>query len=361
MPTDEYSRAEFLRSLLNRQKQINTNGGNLLNPAIPNDGSFLGTQAGMDTSFQGGAINSDVLSYKPEKEGKGTFEQAVDKIFGFADEIAAQFGAGYVGGWEGILDLAATGIGAFGDWTGLYSSDPFTRWAKKDLGQEAATYVKTFLTPWNDLRNMINGDYFTADYWRNRGMGAANVLSLGNAFEGQVDFQKDHDRYYGFNDKLETGVGQFLGGAAHSIGFMLPAIQTGGAAGAAGLSQTGVKAVSLGVMGLGAAGKGSEEALNEGASTGKALAYGAASGAVEVASEIVVGKALGLVGLGTGKIMGVVGKGAASKTASVGSKTFVKELIKLFPCAIFGEVKITGPNGKCNQETFPLLLLCHFQ
>lgn len=330
MPTDEHSRTEYLRSLLNQQRNINANGGNLLNPAIPNTGGSLGASAMMDTSFQGGGINSDVLSYDPEKDvkEKNWFESAVDKIFGFADEIAAQFGAGFVGAFEGILDLAATGLGALGEGTGWYSADPFKNWAKKDLGREAATYIKTYLTPWNDVRNMINGNYWTEDYWRGRGMGALNVLSLGNAFDDQVDFDKDHDKYYGFNDNLETGVGQFLGGAAHSIGFMLPSIMTGGVAAAAGAGQLGIQAASLASMGLSAAGKGSEEALNEGASAGQALGYGAASGAVEVVSEIVVGKALGLVGLGTGKVMGVVGKGASAKTASVGSKTFVKELIK---------------------------------
>jgi len=330
MPTDEHSRAEYLRSLLNQQRNINANGGNLLNPAVPNTGGSLGAAAMMDTSFQGGGINSDVLSYDPEKDvkEKNWFESAVDKIFGFADEITSQFGAGFIGAFEGILDLAATGLGALGDATGWYSSDPFANWAKKDLGQDAATYIKTFWTPWGDIRNMINGNYWTEDYWRGRWQGAANMLTLGNAYAGEYDPDGEHDRYYGFNDNLDTGLGQFLGGAAHSIGFMLPSILTGGVAAGAGATSAVAQGVSLASMGVSAAGKGGEEALNEGASAGQALAYGAASGAVEVVSEIVVGKALGLVGLGTGKVMGVVGKGAGAKTASVGSKTFVKELIK---------------------------------
>ena len=332
MPTDEHSRTEYLRSLLNQQRQINATGGNLLNPAIPNEGGSLGAQAALDTSMQGGSVNPDVLTYDPSKEEKSGFEQAIDKIFGFADEIAAQFGAGFVGAFEGILDFAATGLGALGDATGWYSSDPFTEWSKKDLGRDAATYIKTYLTPWNDIRNMANGNYWTEDYWNGRLKGAANVLSLGTAYDDEIDMDKEHDKYYGFRDGFDTGFGEFLGGAAYSVGFMLPSIiigvATGGATAGATASSIASKAASLGTMFLSASGKGAEEALNEGASAGQALGYGTATGAVEVASEIVVGKALGLVGLGTGKIMGVIGNGTAKTAAKVGSKVFIKELGK---------------------------------
>ena len=329
MPTDEHSRTEYLRSLLNQQRNINANGGNLLNPAIPNTGGSLGAAAAMDTSLQGGGINSDVLAYDPERDlqQKNWFESAIDKIIGFTDEIQHQARAGFLGAFEGVFDLAATGLGALGDATGWYSSDPFTNWAKKDWATDTSNYLKTYMS-FANLKNVADGSYFTEDYWRKNLQGLANAVTLGNAFGDEYSADETHGRYYKANDNLETGFGQFLGGAARSIGFMLPSIAMGNVAGAVSGSMNVAKAASLASMGLSAAGKGSEEALNEGASAGQALAYGAASGAVEVVSEIVVGKALGLVGLGTGKVMGVVGRGAASKTASVGSKTFIKELIK---------------------------------
>ena len=330
------SRKEYIESL-NRMRNSYQNQGYIsINPS--NDDGAVGNElssfAYMQTPIpQVQTQNTQQAeSTTKEKQSWGGW----DKVIGFLDELAGQFGAGWVNAWEGGLDLVANGLGALGDATGWYDSSPFTDWAKRDLGQEASMWVRTYLTPWNNIKNMVTGDAFTQEYWDKNLKGFANVASLGNAFDNEVDLTATRDRYYGFNDGFDTPVGEFLGGAAHSIGFMLPSIMIGNFAGAgasaAGFGEKGVQlisqAASLGMMGVSATGKGAEEALNEGASAGQALAYGAASGGIEVASEIFVGKALGLVGLGTGKVMGVVGKGAAQKTASVGSKAFIKELGK---------------------------------
>ena len=133
MPTNEYSRADFLRALLNQQRRNTAMGGSLLNPSIQN-GSDLETSATIDTTMQGSTpINGNVANFDVEKAREeearaghtgNWFIDAMDNIFGFVDEIAAKFGAGFVGAWEGLLDLGATVIGAFGDWTGWYDSDP---------------------------------------------------------------------------------------------------------------------------------------------------------------------------------------------------------------------------------------------
>ena len=340
MPTNEYSRADFLRALLNQQRRNTAMGGSLLNPSISN-GSDLETSATIDTTMQGntpinGAVaNFDVEKAREEQKQAGHtgnwFVDAMDNIFGFVDEIAAKFGAGFVGAWEGLLDLGATAIGAFGDWTGWYDSDPFTKWAQQDIGTAAAEWTKTYmnLNPWSWIRKAADGTYSNSEYWNDMFEGGKDILDSAFFMDNNLhDFREDADKYYRYNDEVlqDMGqVGEFLGGAAHSIGFMLPSIMTGGIAGA---GTKAAQVISLGAMGLMAAGKGSEEALNEGANASQALGYGVASGAVEVASEIVVGKALGLVGLGTGKIMGVVGSGSTKTAVKVGSNAFVKELGK---------------------------------
>lgn len=340
MPTNEYSRAEFLRALLNQQKRNTALGGSLVNPSVDN-GSDLSNSALIDTTIAGKTpINGDVASFDVDKATKeqtraghtgNAFMDSIDNIFGFVDEIAAKFGAGFVGAWEGILDLGATAIGALGDATGWYDSDPFTKWAAQDIGTAASEYIKTYvnLNPWSWIRKAADGTYSNSEYWNDMFEGAKDILGSALFFDNNLsDYREDSDKYYRYNDDSLTDMGQFgefLGGAAHSIGFMLPSIMTGGVAGA---SSKAAQAISLGSMGVMAAGKGSEEALNEGANAGRALGYGLASGAVEVAGEIVVGKALGVIGLGTGKIMGVIGKGTSSTAVKVGSHTFVKELGK---------------------------------
>jgi len=343
MPTNEYSRADFLRALLTQQKRNTAMGGSLVNPSVAN-GSDLEEAATIDTTIHGNTpingsvVNFDVEKAREEQERAGHtgnwFLDALDNIFGFVDEIAAKFGAGFVSAWEGILDLGATVIGAFGDWTGWYSSDPFTKWAEQDIGTAAAEWTKTYmnLNPWSWIRKAADGTYSNPEYWNDMFEGGKDILDSAFFASNELkDYREDADKYYRYNDEVleDMGqVGEFLGGAAHSIGFMLPSIMTGGAAAAAGASSAVAQGVSLASMGVMAAGKGSEEALKEGADASHALGYGLASGAVEVASEIVVGKALGVVGLGTGKIMGVVGNGASKQAVKVGSNAFIKELGK---------------------------------
>lgn len=306
---------EYLRTQ-NARKRANLSGGTQV---LGQGGDAIGN---VSTSLWSTPQTQQQTSRNDLENG-----QWYEKAFGFIDEMAAQFGAGFVRGWEGMLDLAATGLGALGDATGWYDSTPFTDWAKQDLGGEAARYFKTYFSPFNNIKNAFTGAYGKGDYWNGFWQGLLDVATLGN-FKRDETYEDDVKRYYGFNDRLENPAEQFLGNAAQSIGFMMPSILTGGAAAGASNSATIAKAASLGQMGLAAAGKSGEEAMNDGASAGKALAYGAVKGGIEVVSEIVVGKALeglasklGLSELakGFGKVNGVsfskelVGKASAKQ------------------------------------------------
>lgn len=320
MANEEYNRSDFIKALMNQQKGTTSQGGSLLNPSVAQsdnvqDLAYLNT----DIPKQSNIVSADL-----ETARKASDDNVISKIFGFVDEIAAKFGAGFVSAWEGGLDFFANAIGALGDSTGWYSGDPFTNWAKQDIGTAASEWIKTYanFTPWGIVSNIANGNYGNSEYWQSMGESAVDIgnsaLFMNNELQ---DMRKHSDQYYGLNDEIETEAGNFVGGVANAIGFMLPSIMTGNSF---GLGQKATQAITLASMGLSASGKGAEEALNEGATSTQALGTGLAKGLTEVASEIVVGKTLKLAGLGTGKVFGLIG----GKAVEVGTNSFKKELAK---------------------------------
>ena len=329
---NEEAQAQYIRALLSRQKNSLFKGGSLLNPAVPQS-TDLGLLASLDTSFQG--VQPEA---KPQQEKQASgFDQFMNNVLGFVDEIAAKFGAGFVGGWEGGFDLLATGAGALG-W------EDAAKWAEQDIGTQASEWAKTSfgLGAWyNRLRN----GKWDAQEWEDIGKGFLDINQAAFFAKNDLGNMRENlsDKYYGGNDEVLSQMnlggfkaGEFMGGIAHSIGFMLPSIMTANAAGAASGAAVGSKAYvaaskagSLATLGLGAAGKGAEEALNEGASAGQALGYGAASGAIEVASEMAVGPILAKIGIGTGRVAGVVGKESTGKALAKSARTeLVKDIAK---------------------------------
>ena len=338
---DELTRADYIRALLGNKNQYVAQGGNMLNPALSNDISGL---AALDTSFNGVQPQAQP---KQEKTKSG-FEQFMDGVLGFVDEIAAKFGAGYVGAWEGILDFGATAIGAIGDATGWYSSQPFTDWAKQDIGTAASEWMKSTFGL-GAIKSGIQGNWANRDYWKDVGENLGNVLGSGFFVKNKLpDVRTDlSDKWYGSNDEIlqqmnvgDWKAGEFLGGLASSAGGQFAARGLGKAFAGASKAAQGSEAAKLAYqtgnlthLGLHAAGKGSEQALNEGASAGKALGYGAATGGVEVASEMIVGPILEKMGLGLNTVAGT-SRSAATKALSGSAK---KELIKNIGKAAFEE------------------------
>ena len=322
MSNSELTRQDYIRALLSQKKDYQANGIAVVNPSI-------GELAQLDTSFQG------VKQTEMPKQKQATgFDGFMQNVLGFIDEIAARFGAGFVNGWEGGLDLIATGLGALG-WKDA------AEWAKQDIGKAAAEWSKTAfgLGAWYD--RIAHGKW-SGEEWGDIGKGFIDLSKSAFFMKNDLqDMRQLADKHYGANDEVlgemnvgDWQAGEFLGGIAHSVGFMLPSIMTAGGAGAAGAASGVQKGVSLATLGLGAAGQGSQEALNEGAEPVKALGYGVASGTVEVASELVVGKILGAMGLGVNKVAGVVGK---KSTSSAVSKVARKELVKEISKAAFEE------------------------
>lgn len=314
----EKSRAEYLQALLNQKNQLNKNNNSgLLNPGVSNE---LETQAMVDTNFNNKTSVNDITDERKfassNTDNDNWFVNLINKANGFLTNISNAFLEGVGSAFEGIIDLGATAIGSLGEWTGWYDSKPYSEFVEHNYAKDFADFNTDVLGNGlpgvvNMVRNTIE---YGGDYWKDAFTDVSNVKN------------KYHQGLYSDtlnpNREVENGFEEFSMGVAQSIGMMLPSIVIPDGA---GLSGVAAKGVSLGIMGAGAAGKGSEEAINEGASIDQAFGYGALSGGIEVASELVVGKALGAVGLGTGKVMGVIG---GKETVKVGSKAFVKELAK---------------------------------
>lgn len=326
------SRKEYLQSL-NRMRNNYQNQGNVLinnEDDNGNVGNELSAFAYMNTDVS----NPNYF----DRVSKGVKGSAVGKAFGSIDEMAGEFGSGFVNGWEGILDYGANFLG----W--LTGSDNFNKWAQQDIGRELADYTMTYanLTPWSLASNGFQGNYYKADWWGNAIGGLGDILTsatggwdenqiaqgiltggvstllagIGSLFtwwgnkiggtEKTIDayiddkYSEHADQYYGFDNNTVKNtkignfeVGNFAGGIVHSIGEMLPSIMIGNAVGGAMTAQgAGAKAVQLvskgastAFMGLSSAGHASNEALQDGASKGKALGYGAVSGAIEAGTE----------------------------------------------------------------------------
>lgn len=96
-------------------------------------------------------------------------------------------------------------------------------------------------------------------------------------------------------------------------------VGVGNALGSTALSSVPYAGKALTFMGY--AGGGLEEALNEGGNIHQSMLYGAGTGAVEMATEKVLGGFLEKIGLGTGKMFGIKG-------GSKGSSNFVTAMLK---------------------------------
>ena len=313
---------------------------------------------------------------RPAPEQASKRSDFLGKTFGAIDEIAFQFGSGYVNGWEGGLDLGANFLG----WA--TKNDDFTKWARQDLGAEAGRFIQTYanLTPWAIVNNIRQGNYADRDWWGNAVGGFGDIMTsafggwdanqivqgilsggvstimaligtgitaLGNAIDGKdrkadayVDnsFENDKNERYGFDTSAisDTEAGQFVGGIAHSIGEMLPSIQIGAVAGSAfkgaGIGgkalKYGTKGISTGMMALSASGHGTNEALEAGASKGKALAFGMVSGAIEGATEwIFPDGGVGGVKVGQKALKKSIVKELAKEMIEEGTEEIISELL----------------------------------
>lgn len=159
--------------------------------------------------------------------------------------------------FEGIGDFVGTGAAAVGDAFGADTND-LRELIKKDLSEK-----------------LMNSKFFN--------IGIDPYGHIAGKYEEKSPTQLIRESSY-LNEAPEN-IQQGVHGIAQSIGEMLPSIVIGNYAGAAGAGKAAAEAIQLIAFGFGAAGNASEQALNEGATSGQALGYGALSGATEVLTE----------------------------------------------------------------------------
>lgn len=292
MLSGEISRAQYLESLLSRKTAIAANGGVFVNPSIGND------------------VENQTLADNPSYIPVSTEKQEVDETdwgwfnwlkegIGWVDDVAARFGRGFVGAFEGIGDFILTGVSAVGEGLG-YDMRDLNNFIETNYADKLASWTQAYGTPWGNLAQLFSGNR-DSEYWKNVGLAQlgpiAGLISSANMSDEELAKAKKQYAVGGGDTlgSLNSGVGNFIGNVSEGVGQMLPSIIIGNYAGAISEVATVGKAFGLGTMMVSAAGKGSEEALNEGASSAQALGYGAATGAVEGVTEWIGGKLGGYI------------------------------------------------------------------
>lgn len=188
-------------------------------------------------------------------------------------DLLANVGTGAVKGLEGIVDLGAGLVGGIG---GIFDDD-FEDKVKDIIAKDwTGTYIG------EPLQEALRYSYL-----------------------------KDG----GIIENVASGVGQMLPAVAVTIA-------TGGAS-AGTLAATVAEMASLGVTMAGAAGNATEEAFKEGADYWRGLGYGVASGAVEGATEKLLGGATSKI-FGAGMLDGVV-RSVAGEVAEQGARRVIKD------------------------------------
>ena len=189
--------------------------------------------------------------------------QAIHRGYNTVADVGLDLAKGILKFFEGIGDFLGTGVAAAGDELGADTTG-LRELIKKDLSEKIMN--SKLMTFSGDPIGTIAGKY--KDKSINQAIKEASYLN-----------------------EASEGVQEGVHGVAQSIGEMLPSIAFGrwlgvGAEDGAGrVAPKVAEWLQLGSFGLGAAGNASEEALNEGATSGQALGYGALSGATEMLTE----------------------------------------------------------------------------
>lgn len=295
MPSEEHTRSEYLKALLNQKKTINANDSSLLNPSISNADNV--TEMSNYTVADGVSVGSTDIqneTYTPEtyKDDRNWWQRAVDSVSNFISNINEGI-AKYI--FDPIFDAGAYLYGAIsGDQEG----------AKNAINYDWTAQYMNVINQLDIGGNLLSGDMFTADYWNDWG-------DTGSAEASRENINKLHASSYS-SDWGEAG--KTLENIEQIGGALLPsiflAVFTGG-------SSAGVQAAVLGgeiaVGAVSGFGQGVSSALNDGASYEDAGKYGAVEG--------VINGAITAISYGTLRGGGVGAKAATKVFGKTGSTT----------------------------------------
>lgn len=217
-------------------------------------------------------------------------------------DLSSSIFQGIFGFVDSVSDFVINTAGEIGSWFGADKE-----WAKNATGFD---WVSPVVRTTNITGDFVAGRMFDSDYWR------AENFNI----EGSQDYLNTiHENSY--LNYLGEDTADFITGLGESIGFQIPSLVLAGLTGGGSL-------VAMGSMGVGALASQTNESYNKTGDYGRSLASGLASGLVEVGTELVGGKILKGIGLGTGKVMGVFGKEAVSETTESAIKTLGKTMLE---------------------------------
>lgn len=288
------SRNEYLKEMLaNKESRISNNFAPLNTEETPIDSSSLEQSATLTSNLD--YLNRVAQTEtKKKEEGSNWWTRFTDTVQSLGTTITDGILNAFDSLWDFGVDVADAIAGGNNAWADDLTSYDWQAQVNQALNMTA---------------DLVSGEMFNEDYWS-----AENWSDTG----ARENLNQIRDNSY-IDD--ESFVGNLLYSGLESAGYMLPSIVAGIATGG---TSTLAQGVSLGVMGVQAFADQTHDVLEETNDWGKALLQGAASAAVEVGTELFVGKALKAIGIGTGKIAGVVGINTAKK----GTSSAVKEIAK---------------------------------
>ena len=286
---------------LNRSDYLNILYGKFGNSINAQNINNLGSNSSYEalTIHNNEAIRKAKSQIKEQpKNDRNWWTDFVDTV----QDISSSIVQGIFGFVDSVSDFVINTAGEVGSWFGADKE-----WAKNATGFD---WVSPVVRTTNIAGDFVAGRWFDDDYWR------AENFNI----EGSQDYLNTiHENSYLNN--LGTGTADFISGLGQSIGFQIPSLVLAGLTG-------GGSVVAMGSMGVGALASQTNESYNETGDYGRSLASGLASGLVEVGTELVGGKILKGIGLGTGKVMGVFGKEAVSETTESAIKTLGKTMLE---------------------------------
>lgn len=288
---NEHSRNEFLKALLSQKKELNANGGNLVNPAVNVNPIDDNNSRVVDTSYSDPLAPRTVTQEEKYKDSRNPWQRFWDSVGNFVSNIN-----------EGIAKYILDPIGDAGIYLyGAISGDH--EGAKAAMNYDWTAQYMNVMNQLDIGTNIMSGDFFGADggdYWR-------DWADTGNAVASRTNINKLHEASFSsdwgdFGKNTLQNIEQ-IGGA------MLPSIILGVVTGG---SSAGVQAAVLGaeaaVGTVAGFGQGVNTALNEGAEYGAAAGYGAINGAIQGVTTFVAGKTLAGGGVGAKAANAVFGK-----------------------------------------------------
>ena len=227
------------------------------------------------------------------------------KFWDTLNEVSSNVWTGLFSGFDAIGDLGIT----IGSW---FTDDD--SWATNAKNYDWVSQASNAMTQFGQVTS--GSDLFTGDIFQDNYTDRWDTINSVQESQRQLQTLYDNSLLNYFGD----GFHDFVKDLGTTIGQMAPAIGLSFIPGAG-------PALGLAYMGLVAGGRELSDTYDETGDIWTSIKKGALSAGVEVATEMFVGKGLAKLGVGTGKLFGIAGKGTSTAKQSI-SKTLAKSMFE---------------------------------